>query len=576
MADYIYLHPDYSESLRQQELVDIRRLLAWDSGKCVGEHGPRMVWKTTLSLNGKQEIAYIRQEKKIPLKEIVSSLIRFKTPFSRAVKNLQAYEILSKNRIDTPEIICAIERRFLNIPIKAAAVQLHAKGKDLYQELVLLGRPFRQRTNSPARIKLFYELGKFLAKINQGRINWPDLVAKHIFVEYADYKNRESPWWKFRLIDIDRLEGNGTHTTKNRQINRFLLSLRSLTTRTDIMRMSRGYLGITKTHPMSVRRNLYRKFFPDGWDWIKRAADERRHLQSYPENHPLYEEELYEQIGNSVVNMRFTEVLRGQGLLEKDAMFRFHSGSKLVKKGIGRRQRIRFEAVTDHHNIWLYLKRVRHPRLKDQMQRIMSGTLRHSGCWHERYMIKQLALCRIPVPRIVAYTEKMFLGYEIKSALITEGIVGQSLERFVPKIFSRIPRQGELLARREWTKQLAILIKRFHGCGFCHRDLYLSHIFISFNKTGKPVYYLIDLARCFKMNLRKKRWIVKELAGLNYSSPRPEISNTDRMRFFKTYLEKTHLDDNDKNLLKKIARKTKKIESHTRKHNLHTQERKLS
>lgn len=576
MADYIYLHPEYSESLRRQEMVDIKKLLAWENDTCVGKHGPRMVWRTSLSLNGRSETAYIRQEKKIPFGEIISNLLKFRIPFSRAVKTLHASEILSKNKIDTPAIICAIERRFLNIPIRAAAIQLHAEGKDLYGELALLGRPVRQRTNSPARIKLFYELGQFISQLNRGRINWPDLLAKHILVKYADYRDRNAPWWRFSLIDIERLEENATHKTRNHQMNRFLLSFRSLTTQTDILRMARGYLGITQSHPRSVRRNLYEKFFPDGWNWLRRAADEQQHLQSYPENRPLYEEELYERTGDSVVNMRFTEILRDSGLLEKGAMFKFQGGSELFKKGIGRRQRIRFEAISDHHNIWLYLKRVHHPRIKDQMQRILSGTVRHSGCWHERYMIKQLALCRIPVPRIVAYTEKMILGYEIKSALITEGIVGQSLERFVPKIFSRVPRKGELAERREWIKQLAVLIRRFHRCGFCHRDLYLSHIFISFNEQGKAVYYLIDLARCFKMKLRKKRWIVKELAGLNYSAPDPEISKTDRLRFFRTYLEKTKLDDNDKKLLNKIIRKTKRIERHTRKHHSQTQERKLA
>jgi tRNA A-37 threonylcarbamoyl transferase component Bud32 len=236
---------------------------------------------------------------------------------------------------------------------------------------------------------------------------------------------------------------------------------------------------------------------------------------------------------------------------------------------------MRFEATTAGVRHWFYLKRVHHPRLGDQWDRIMCGSGRISSCRHEQKMIKALGQCRVPAPVVVAWAEKMVGCYERASALITLGLIGQSLELFVPKYFSRAADRPELVKRRSWIRKLAELIGRFHQNGFCHRDLYLSHIFISFRKNGEPVFYLIDLARCFKMGLRRQRWILKDLSALNFSSPMRMISRTDRMRFFLTYLGKSKLEPTDKKLVRKIIAKCERIEQHNRKHQKVTKERAL-
>jgi hypothetical protein len=120
---------------------------------------------------------------------------------------------------------------------------------------------------------------------------------------------------------------------------------------------------------------------------------------------------------------------------------------------------------------------------------------------------------------------------------------------------------------------VAELIRRFHHAGFCHRDLYLAHIFISFKKNGDPIFYLIDLARVFKMGWRKERWIVKDLGALNYSAPGKIISRTDRLRFLKIYLGTRKLSQAQKRLVKKILDKTQRITRHDRKNPKVTGER---
>ncbi len=587
MADFIYINPKYSKLLERENLLELKRLLQWQEGICVGEHGERVTWRTELPIfesnkvdredeaDKERLIIYIRQEKKIPFGEIIEDSRRFRLPMSRAMKTLEATQLLQGLNVDVADLLCVIERRCLSLPRKAVAIQKHVSGKTLYQQLRDFGLPVRSGKNVYARRQLFYELGDFVRKLHKGRICWPDFVAKHVIVNYVKGVNDDRPHWKFTLIDIDRLSYGVSAKERIRQLDKFLLSFRAFVKPTDLIRMGQGYLGLNIGHPRVVRRNLWQKFFPEGWRWILRAKDEMRALRIFPEEIPLQEEELYERVNGSVVNMRLKGFLAEAGLLERNSLFKFESGSELVKSGLGRRFRMRFEIVHSNQRKWFYLKRVKVPRLKEQLDRILCGTLRHSICWHERYMIKQLSLCRIPTPVIVAYSERMFFCFEFASALITEGIIGQSLEKFVPKMFTRGLQGQGLCQKRRWIRQLGELIGRFHRSGFCHRDLYLSHVFISFRNDGEPIFYLIDLARCFKPYFRKERWIIKDLSALNYSSPRRIISNTDRMRFFKVYIGRAKLIGSDKRLIRKIMRKTKRIERHNRKSPRVTFERKL-
>lgn len=574
MADYIYINPEYEALLRRHGLVDLVRLLQWSTGDLVGEHGPRTTWRVTLDdPRGRSGVFYIRQESWIPWGEVLEDLGQFRRPASRALKTLRATELFSAAGIAVAPLCGLIERRFLDRPTRAAAVQAHAPGQDLYALLRSFGRPGHRTDNPPARQRLLRELGELLARIGRARVHWPDLVAKHLLVTESGIHD---PHWRFTLIDIERARPGLTAAQRNRQFDRFLVSLRALLTPTDLLRLARGFLGRTACPPRSVRRTLWRKFFPRGRAWLDRARDEMAALRHFPEDQPLPEEEIYERIGSTVINQRFKEELKALGLLEKDALFTFEQGSELHKPGLGGRTRLRFEAVANGHRTWFYLKRTRRPKWADQWSRISSGTLRHSGAWHERYLIKQLGRHRIPAPVVVAYAEKMIAGYERTGALVTRAIVGQSLEKFVPKHFTRSPDTAELLRRRRWMRQLASLIRRFHRAGFCHRDLYLSHVFISLGCQRDPVFSLIDLGRAFRMTWRRRRWIVKDLAALNFSAPEKIISNTDRVRFLKAYLKTGRWGREERRMARQILAKTRQIARHHRRNPKATRERSIS
>jgi Lipopolysaccharide kinase (Kdo/WaaP) family len=78
-------------------------------------------------------------------------------------------------------------------------------------------------------------------------------------------------------------------------------------------------------------------------------------------------------------------------------------------------------------------------------------------------------------------------------------------------------------------------VRLLHRNLLFHRDLYLSHIFLTRNADGRIVLRVIDLARMIEKPLRPRRWRIKDLASLDYSATSPLVSRADRLRFFKTY-----------------------------------------
>jgi heptose I phosphotransferase len=81
------------------------------------------------------------------------------------------------------------------------------------------------------------------------------------------------------------------------------------------------------------------------------------------------------------------------------------------------------------------------------------------------------------------------------------------------------------------------MVRRLHGAGFTHLDLYLNHIFVRETPEGDKVLHLIDLQRVARRWFLPRRWIVKDLAALLYSTRDVPLSRTDIARIFTAYFD---------------------------------------
>ena len=100
-------------------------------------------------------------------------------------------------------------------------------------------------------------------------------------------------------------------------------------------------------------------------------------------------------------------------------------------------------------------------------------------------------------------------------------------------------------------KKIANEIKRFHGLNLVHRALYPKHIFVK-NVNTAPEIALID---CEKMrnNNNQTSNAIFDLSALNRHSQ--GWRNTQRMAFFKHYLQINRLDSNSKKIARQILKR---------------------
>ena len=261
----------------------------------------------------------------------------------------------------------------------------------------------------------------------------------------------------------------------------------------------------------------------------------------------------------------FQRALNGLGLTSMDTVFAFEKGKDLAKANIGsHRRRFQIEVTLPDSDepIQLYLKRYdRPPRLQQitnwlvHRRRVSFGRIEHDTA-------ADLAAQGIGTPHTTAFGERWGPLFETRSFLMTREVAqSESLERKLPDCFAGAETATKRRRRRDFVTRLAEFVKRFHKTGYRHRDLYLSHIFYS--TTGS--FCLIDLARAFKPILCR-RFQIKDLAQLHYSSPKRHFSATDRLRFYLTYCGQRRLRPSDKRLIRAVLRKALRMARHNRKH----------
>lgn len=247
------------------------------------------------------------------------------------------------------------------------------------------------------------------------------------------------------------------------------------------------------------------------------------------------------------------EPLRQLGLTTFDAVFSFHAGQSLAKPNLSAfRSR---DCILVPGRKALYLKRYNHPPMLHQIAGWLQWGRRVSCADLDRLPAAPLAQIGIQTPKIVAYGTRWGRLFEKQSFIITEEISGSSLEKHLPDCLTDLNPLHNPVPRRQFLAQLADWVAVFHGSGFCHRDLYLSHIFL----TEDNRLVLIDLHRTFRPRLLRQRWHLKDLTQLYYSAPRQWISRTDRLRFYLRYVGRRKLTAADRRLIRKIKRKAWRI-----------------
>lgn len=185
---------------------------------------------------------------------------------------------------------------------------------------------------------------------------------------------------------------------------------------------------------------------------------------------------------------------------------------------------------------------------------------------NEWLAIQKLKALGIDVPTVFAYGQRGSNPACLQSFIVTEELAPTvSLEelcqtwQIAPPPFAW---KGSLI------EKVADIARTLHQHGLNHRDFYLCHFLLRTakkndqNNNGLPLkLYLIDLHRAQIRHLTPRRWIIKDLAGLYFSSKNIGLTQRDLYRFMKHYLGKSlrEIMASDKEFWIKVKRRGEKL-----------------
>ncbi|MBS0208961.1 MAG: hypothetical protein JSS27_08415 [Planctomycetes bacterium] len=248
--------------------------------------------------------------------------------------------------------------------------------------------------------------------------------------------------------------------------------------------------------------------------------------------------------GQLWVDPQFAAALNRAGLATFADYLTTEQGSLFRK--IANRESRRLELVLDDgRRVGAWLKRHRCPASawrwwpfgRDEQADASDGR-------REALNAERLAAAGIAALRAIACGERQLPDGGCESFVLTEELTGYTqLDHFLDQRFATLTERG---TRRDadldrLLDQVADLARRFHQAGFNHRDFYCCHFFVAEPTPGQFDVTLIDLQRVEHRTRGRRRWLLKDLGQLSYSAARERISNTQRLRFLRRYLQSDKL-----------------------------------
>jgi hypothetical protein len=235
----------------------------------------------------------------------------------------------------------------------------------------------------------------------------------------------------------------------------------------------------------------------------------------------------------------------------------------LSKPGLGGRRRWRWtlDDQLETGPTVLYVKRYAETPLIEQWDRVRRQFALHSRAYWEHMQSQRLREAHISVPAAVGYVEHMWGPFEQGSAVVLERAAGDGLDRVWEHLCEQDAAVTREIARHDLAVRLARFVSAFHGTGFCHRDLYLCHVFADLDAHGgrPPRFTLIDLARTHRPRWRRLRWVIKDLSQLDASARQVGATRSDRWRFLRAYLNLPRGAPRTRWYARRIVRKSDRI-----------------
>ncbi len=238
----------------------------------------------------------------------------------------------------------------------------------------------------------------------------------------------------------------------------------------------------------------------------------------------------------------YKDTLLGQLLSDFDDAYSFNESSHFDGKFITKSPLSQVYKATIDGRCY-YLKKYNISRKK--IQRYL-GQSKIKTEWQNLLWFEQLG---IPAARVVAYGQETKGWVTHRGLLITEELVNT---RDLANIADE---HTHLIQNKKWlltvSHQVASAARTLHQHRFAHNDFKWRNIMVDIN-ADYPQIYLIDCPSGMKWYAPFLEFrIIKDLACLDKRA-KYELSNTQRLAFYKDYAQCHKLSSNDKKRIRKI------------------------
>lgn len=179
---------------------------------------------------------------------------------------------------------------------------------------------------------------------------------------------------------------------------------------------------------------------------------------------------------------------------------------------------------------------------------------------NEWQAIEKLQTLGVAVPAIAAYGERGCNPARKQSFILMQELTPVISLEDLGKTWVKTP--PTFARKRQLIEAVARIARILHHNGLNHRDFYICHFLLD-NESGLDKLYLIDLHRAQIRCLTPRRWIIKDLAGLYFSSKDSGLTQRDLYRFMQAYTGKTLRETliSDKNIWKKVSARGERLYS---------------
>jgi heptose I phosphotransferase len=143
-----------------------------------------------------------------------------------------------------------------------------------------------------------------------------------------------------------------------------------------------------------------------------------------------------------------------------------------------------------------------------------------------------LERCGIVAPRVAAFAETTDTPARRFSFVLCDALEDyENLESLTLRWHDNPP---TALEKRRLVMRVAAFARRFHEAGVVHRDFYLCHLLTSVKNPQAPL-GVLDLHRALLFDVLPRRWRLRDLAALLFSSLDLPLSRRAWLRFVRVY-----------------------------------------